>query len=368
MIHALAVFLLAVQAGRPTPLPLGSPAPAFTLPGVDGKDHSLKDFADSRLLVIIFNTNHCPTAQLYEGRIKRLHEDYRDRGVALVVINPNDAKAVRPDELGYTDLGDSLEEMKIRAKHLGFAFPYLYDGEDQEISKLYGPLVTPHAFLFDKTRRLRYHGRIDDNEYEDEGIKARELRDGIEALLAGKEVGTATTRPRGCSVKWGYKRPLVAKWLEKAEAENVVLDVADEKILKALAGKESENVRLVHILPRGNKPRLGEFVMLHWMYRKRNFELVVVMGGDEKQKDGLGLILKSFHASNRNLLVDDVARLTPLAGETWEGRNPMTLLRAPGGKVLYRKEGDVDMLAIKRAIVANLRDDRLKRFRKRRKK
>jgi hypothetical protein len=95
-------------------LEIGASAPDFALPGVDGRTYRLKDFADTKVLVVLFTCNHCPTAQAYEDRISKMHADYQDRGVRLVAISPNDPKAVRLDELGYTELSDSLEEMKIR--------------------------------------------------------------------------------------------------------------------------------------------------------------------------------------------------------------------------------------------------------------
>ena len=104
-------------------LEIGSPAPDFRLPGVDGKTYSLESFRDAEILVVVFTCNHCPTAQAYEGRIQQLAADYKDKKVALVAISPNDPQAVRLDELGYSDLGDSFEDMKIRAKDRGFKFP-----------------------------------------------------------------------------------------------------------------------------------------------------------------------------------------------------------------------------------------------------
>ncbi len=119
-IAALTLILAtaAAQAAAPEPktLPIGAAAPDFQLPGVDGKTYGLKDFAAAKVLVVIFTCNHCPTAQAYEGRLARLHADYRDKGVAVVAISPNDPAAVRLDELGYTDLGDSFDDMKIRRR------------------------------------------------------------------------------------------------------------------------------------------------------------------------------------------------------------------------------------------------------------
>jgi len=136
-------------------LALGSAAPDFTLPGVDGRDWSLKDFVGAKALAVVFTCTHCPTAQAYEERLKKIVDDYKARGVAVVAISPNDPKSVRLDELGYTDLGDSFEEMKTRAAEKHFNFPFLYDGENENVSRAYGPVVTPHAFVFDAQRRLR---------------------------------------------------------------------------------------------------------------------------------------------------------------------------------------------------------------------
>lgn len=135
-------------------LAIGDAAPDFDLPGVDGKQYSLKSFAGAKLLLVVFTCNHCPTAQAYEQRIASLHADYQGKGVALVAISPNDPRAVRLDELGYTDVGDSFEDMKLRAKEQRFEFPYLYDGDTQQTALAYGVLATPHALLFDENRKL----------------------------------------------------------------------------------------------------------------------------------------------------------------------------------------------------------------------
>ena len=133
----------------PKTLGIGSQAPDFHLPGIDGRTYSLKDFEQSPVLVIIFSCNHCPTAQAYEDRIIAINNDYKPKGVALVMISPNSTKALNLSELGYTDMGDSFEEMQQRAKDKGFTFPYLYDGDEQKCALEYGPAATPHCFVFD---------------------------------------------------------------------------------------------------------------------------------------------------------------------------------------------------------------------------
>ena len=114
----------------------------------------------------MFICNHCPTSQLYEGRMKKLVDDYQGKGVDFVAINPNDPQAVTLSELGYTDLTDSPQDMKIRADYRHFNFPYLYDGETQSVTQAYGAQATPQIFLFDKDRKLQYEGRIDNAQRE----------------------------------------------------------------------------------------------------------------------------------------------------------------------------------------------------------
>jgi DNA-binding ferritin-like protein (Dps family) len=169
---------------------------------------------------VIFTCNHCD-AQAYEDRIIKLHADYKDKGVALVAISPNDPLAVRLDELGYTDVSDSFEEMQQRAKDRGFQFPYLYDGETQKTSLAYGVLATPQVFLFDQVRKLRYVGRIDDSDVKT--VTSHDARNAIEALLAGKPVPMENTRTFGCSTKWSDKRTDAVKSLAKWDQEEVTL-------------------------------------------------------------------------------------------------------------------------------------------------
>lgn len=169
----------------------GSRAIAFTLPGVDGREHSLDDYADATALAVVWSCNHCPYVQAWEGRMKAIQRDYAGRGVRLVAINSNNADS-RP--------ADSFEEMKLRAEEQGFNFDYLHD-EDQAVAHAYGPSRTPEVFLFDAERRLVYHGAIDDSR-DEQAVSQNYVRDALEALLADREPRVAETPPVGCSVKW----------------------------------------------------------------------------------------------------------------------------------------------------------------------
>ncbi len=190
------------QATHPEPKTIepGIKAPDFDLLGVDGKRYTLKDFENAKVLVVVFSCNHCPTAQAYEDRIISIANDYKPKGVDIVMISPNSVKALNYSELGYSDLGDSFEEMIQRAADKKFPFPYLFDGEEQKSALAYGPAATPHCFVFDKSRILRYAGRVDGSEKPGSG-KGEDLRSAIDALLAGQPVKNPVTKVFGCSIK-----------------------------------------------------------------------------------------------------------------------------------------------------------------------
>ena len=344
---------LAAQPPMST-LEIGQEAPDFELPGVDGKTYRLADFRDVEILAVVFTCNHCPTAQAYEDRLMELHQDYEDRGVALVAITPNDPLAVRLDELGYSDLNDTLEETRIRAEHRGFRFPYLYDGDTQEVSAAFGALVTPHVFIFDRERKLRYAGRIDDSEVGE--VTSHDARNAIDALLAGEPVPVETTRVFGCSVKWSDKRHTVTESLERWNAEPVELQTIDVAGVGELAANDGENLRLVNLWATWCGPcvaELEELVTMHRMYRGRDFELITI-SLDEVDREGRVLeLLEENHASMKNYLLTSSDRdaLAEALDPQWPGPLPYTVLIAPGGEVIYRHHGEIEPLEVKRAIV-----------------
>jgi peroxiredoxin len=331
------------QEKHPTLEP-GAVAPDFTLPGVDGKRYSLKDFAGSKWLLIMFTCNHCPTAIAYEERIKKLVDDYKEKGVTLVAINPNSPAGLRLDELGYTDLGDTLEEMKLRARDRRFNFVYLHDGDTQEVSKKYGPQATPHAFLFDQDRRLRYVGRIDDQEHEAQ-VKVQDLRNALDALLAGKEPPVAKTKPDGCSTKWAEKSDSVKRYMDRLAAEPVSLESGESDPAPALLKNEGGKFRLIYIWSLANESstrQFAELVTMNRMYRNRKFEFVAVCTDPPGKREEALAFLKKEQASNRNVMSQGA------------GAPPLTLVVAPGGETAFRKEGLIDPLEVRRAIVRAL--------------
>ena len=353
----LSSILCASAAQPPKTLDIGDPAPDFNLPAVDGRSYSLKDFDNADILLVIFTCNHCPTAQAYEQRIIQLHQDYKDKGVALVAISPNDPLAVRLDELGYTDLGDSFDDTKIRAKERGFEFPYLYDGQTLTTSRAFGVAATPHVFIFDKARKLRYVGRIDDSEVKT--VTSHDARNAIDALIAGKPVLTPRTKVFGCSTKWADKREDAKKALARWNAEPVALKPVDAAAVKTLASNKSQKLRLVNVWATWCTPcvaELPELVAINRMYRGRDLELITIsMDAADKQDQALEMLAR-LHVSSANHLYGDKDRdkLVDSLDPQWQGPVPHTVLIAPGGKVLYRSTGQIDPLELKRAIVTHL--------------
>jgi peroxiredoxin len=337
------------------PLEIGRSAPEFSLPGVDGKTYTLADFADADVLAVIFTCNHCPTAQAYEGRIQELAETYREKGVAVVAISPNDEQAVRLDELGFTDLSDSFAEMKFRAQEREFTFPYLYAGDQPELCQAYGPTATPHVFLFDAERKLRYKGRIDNNE-NPEKVTSSDTRNAIEALLAGAPVPVAETKTFGCSIKYSDKRGSVQEYEQKIAQEEVSVQEIDAEGIKRLLKNDTDKLRVINCWATFCGPCRAEFPDLidtHHMYRNRDFELITISFDPADKGEAVLKFLQEQKASTQNFHYrgENVYDGIEAVGGTWDGGIPYTLVIKPGGEVIYSHTGQIDPLTLRRQIV-----------------
>jgi len=336
-------------------LAIGAQAPDFSLPGVNGKTYTLNSFKSAPILMIVFTCNHCPTAQAYEDRIIQITKDYKDKGVTVVAIMPNDPKAIRLDELGYTDMSDTFDEMKLRAANKHFNFPYLYDGATQSVAHAYGPIATPHVFIFNKERKLCYSGRIDDVEKPTKTPHVQDTRNALDALLAGKMPDETTTKVFGCSIKWAEK----ASWLQKAQdewaKEPVTLGNLDQAGLKALLENKTDNLKVVTIWSgsqRGGSEGLPAFVAMNRMYRRRDFEMISINIDSPANKGDALKSLQQAQASFTNYLYGgDKSTIVAQIDLKWSGAVPYTLLVEPGGKIVYAKQGPVNAAEVKKAIV-----------------
>ncbi|MBC7774525.1 MAG: thioredoxin family protein [Phycisphaerae bacterium] len=171
---------------------IGDTAQDFNLKNVNGKNVSLTGIKNAKGYIVVFTCNHCPYAKAYEQRIIDLHKKYAPLGFSVVAISSNDKDLV-PD--------DSFDNMKKLAKKKKYPFPYLYD-ETQAVAKNYGATRTPHVYVLDKDRVVRYIGAIDDNSEEPSLAKEKYVESAVDALLKGQEVAVKETKAIGCGIKW----------------------------------------------------------------------------------------------------------------------------------------------------------------------
>ncbi len=336
-------------------LKTGESAPDFSLPDINGTFYSLKDFNKAEVLVVVFTCNHCPTAQAYEDRLILFTEEYKDKGVSVVAIMPNSSFSLLPEECGYSDLDDTWESMGIRAKDKDFNFPYLYDGDNQAVSICYGPSATPHVFVFDSERKLGYTGRIDASEKPGTG-NAEDLRNAVNAMLEGKEIENPVNKAFGCSVKWAWK----TDWTEKVNTDwnnrLVMLLEVDRDFIKEVMANKSDKLRLVNVWATWCAPCVIEYpelINLNRMYHNRDFEFVSISADKPEKREDALRFLQSKNSAIKNYIFNnnDSYELIESIDPDWSGAIPYTLLIEPGGKIIYKHQGIVDILKLKKTIV-----------------
>ena len=370
-----AALVLPVMAQEiPKVLPIGSDLPAFSLPGIDGKTYTPAAFKDAKLLCVIFTCNHCPDSVAAAARMEAIHQDYKNKGVSLIAVNGNNAESLTPDELGYSPFSDSFEEMTPFAKDYGWTFPYLYDGEKQEFATACGAQSTPHVFLFDAARKLRYTGRMDDGRRNPAAVDKSYLRDALDALLAGTEVKEPVTRSFGCSTKWLFKKPNVAKDQAAWEKRPVTVADLDAALCRKLAANDTKKLRLINFWSTTCGPCVKEFPALVDTYRRfqnRPFEFISISVDDAAQRPTVLKFLESRHAA----LSDQTAPSLKEEGRVsnnylWTGGNPDAMAKAidpewtgalphsvligPGGKILWRHTDEIDVVELRRQVLKGL--------------
>lgn len=358
-------------AYKPTPLTEGQKAPDFKLPGVDGKDYSLKDFSGGKALAVIFTTNHCPDAIASHDRMVALVDHFKGKPVKFVAINSNSPEGLHLPELGWTVYDDSFEDMKLIAKDSGFNLPYLYDGETQEVAKAYGAVATPHVFIFDGDMKLRYNGRMDNGRRRVGPVEKNEARDAISAILEGKKIEVVKTRPVGCTTKWKEKAAMVAGEDRKWKAQPVTVEKADAKTLgKLVANKGRSGMRLINLWSTTCGPCVAEFPELVKIYRQyswQEFEFIPISLDPVGDQAKVERFLKRVHCglspktkplldeekrtTNNYLFDGDTEDLAKAIDLEWDGALPYTLLVGKDGEVLFRHSGVIDPLTLRKKIV-----------------
>ena len=359
----------------PPVLAIGSDLPAFSLPGIDGKTHTEKDYADAKILCVIFTCNHCPDSVGAAARTEEIYKDYKDKGVAIVAVNSNNPASLRPDELGYSPYNDSFEEMKPFAESYGWTFPYLYDGETQKFATACGAQSTPHVFVFDADRKLRYTGRMDDSGRSSAPVEKSYLRDAFDALLAGSEIKEPVTRSFGCSTKWLFKGDSVAEEQKEWEAKPVTLDDLNETLAKQLRANKSGNVRVINFWSTTCGPCVAEFPDLVETYRRfqnRNVDFISITMDPLEDKAKAQKFLKSRHAalsertrksmesegrtSNNYIWAGDNAdKLAEAIYPEWTGALPLTVIISPEGNILWSHSDEIDVVELRTQILKGLK-------------
>lgn len=373
MMAAMAVLPLWGEEA-PKILEIGSLAPEFSLPGIDGKTRSLGDYKDAKALCVIFTCNHCPDAVAGATRMEPIYQEYKGKGVAVVAVNSNNPDALTPDELGYSPYTDSFEEMTPFAKDNGWTFDYLYDGEKQEFATACGAQATPHVFLFDGERKLVFNGRMDDMKREPGPTEKSYLRDALNAVLAGTEVKEKTPRAFGCSTKWLYKKEIAKKDQESWEARPVTLEDLSLDLAKKLRANKTKNFKIVNFWSTTCGPCVAEFPDLVETYRRfqtRPVEFVSISIDPMSKKPAALKFLQSRHAAMVDSMMPSLkeeGRTTnnyiwaeentdPLAeaiDSEWTGALPHTVLIAPDGKILWRHTDKVDIFELRRQLLKAL--------------
>lgn len=371
---ALAVDAKGLPDGFMT-LHIGDSAPNFNLPGTDGKQYSLSDFAGTDILVVYFTGTHCPTSHGAMERVLEFVEDFQDESFAFLAINPNHSSGLRPDELGHTDYDETFADSKRYAEDYGWTFPFLYDGGAQVTARAYGCLATPHVLIFDKERKLRYNGRFDDSRYRDPTtVKHPDARNAVEALLAGNPVPVETTRPHGCSTKWKERNQHVVEEEQKWQSIEATIEKIDAEGIDALRKNGTEKVRLVNIWATWCVPCVEEFPDLTAIARKfsrREFELITI-SLDQLSQMGKA---KAFLGKHRAIMSDKLRKSVEAEGRStnnylytgtnmdeladaldpeWPGPVPYSILIDQEGHVLYRKLGKIDPEVVRSEILDTL--------------
>ena len=356
-------------------LSIGDCAPDFKLPGTDGRTYQLSDFAEPDILMVYFTGTHCPTSHGVEGRLQQFLEEMKDESFNIVAINPNHNDGLRPDEFSYSIYSESFEDSKRYAEDLGWTFPFLYDGEEQMIARAYGCLATPHVFIFDKDRKLRYQGRFDDSRFADpKSVKHPDARNAVEALLTGEPVAVEKTRPHGCSTKWKGRSAHVKEDELKWQVLPAVVEEIDSNALKKMRENASGKIRLFNVWATWCAPCKQEMPDLSAIVRKfsrREFEIITISldAPEDKKK------VEAFLGQNRMVVGDELTKSLKAEGRTtnnyiftgsntddlaaaldpeWPGPVPYSLLIDKEGEVLMRVTGMIDAYEVNKEVLEQL--------------
>lgn len=198
LVFGTLVILAFSDKDKVKPIEIGSKAPKqeYKMPGVDGKDYSLKSSSGENGLLVVFTCNTCPFVVAWEDRYNDLYDLAKTKNIGMLLVNSNEAKR---------NGDDSMKAMKEHAKELGYKSPYVVD-KKSGLADAFGARTTPHIFLFNNKMELVYRGAIDDNYKSKENVEQQFLMNALNKLEKGEKIDPNTTKAIGCSIKrvWSF--------------------------------------------------------------------------------------------------------------------------------------------------------------------
>lgn len=330
-------FLIIIPSGYCQALERFDLLPEFSLRAVDGKIYTKEDFNDKDLLAVVFLSNHCRVSQIFQKTLIKLTNLFRNKKISIIAISPNYEAAILPDELAYSDLGDSFSEMQKRAERMKYNFTYLFDGEKQIFTRKIGVKITPTVYIFNKNRRLVYIGRIGNHETPEKTEKT-DLYRVLTANLANPEAKFNRTKVFGTSIKFDDDQPLAEQVRMRYANETVKIVSSDNRKLKFYINHLTGNPKLFYVWKITDKETRENLIIISGLYkifRKRGLKLITVCVTEENNKERALDLLKQSQLSSTNFLVSptDISPLTTIMPNDIKRITPFYRLLSSDGKM-----------------------------------
>jgi hypothetical protein len=328
----------------------------FNLRCVNGEMYNNKDLMGKTGAALIFLSNHCKVSQQFQKNVILRNKIWIEQGIKLTVISPNYEKAILPDELAYTDAGDSFEEMKERAENENYNFPYIYDGKNQIITKSLKVKITPSAYLFNKYGKLIYCGRLGNHEKPEE-LKNAEFSQAIERLLK-ENYSYTRTKVYGTSIKFQEDLNLVERVRKRYAQETIYLNYANKRKLNFFLKQETKYPRFFYIWTiYDNQTQTRENLIgisaNYKIFRKRGLKVYTICICEENEKEKALEILKRAQLSTLNFYTSakEISDLSKLRDSVGFKTTPFCRLLSGDGKFDYGTNGVIDQKSLKKAFL-----------------
>jgi hypothetical protein len=285
----------------------------FELPGVNGQYYRNSDLKGHKLTLIIFLSNHCKVSQSFQKKIIQMNKIWIENQIKLFVFSPNYEKAILPDELAYSDYGDSFEEMKHRAYDESYNFPFIYDGKSQVVTNSLNAKITPIGYLFNKDEKLVYSGKIGNYLRPNDAIKTH-LEKNINYLLNGKEVKFNKTKVYGTAIKFQKDMKIAEQVAKRHSQETVNLYYADSKRINFFLNQKTNFPKLFYFWEKRSnlktvETNLDKICKIFKKFRKRGLKVFTVCICSEEQRNATHLILRNSELSALNYYTNNIDKL-----------------------------------------------------------